>query len=103
MSGGWPALVCRELAIGVFLGLVWRFLVMRRPTDRKLVLYAVVAALMANGGLDWVSLVRGSLQELLVYGVATAMLFRAIPTHRFLPTLPSRFVQGSHTRVSTTP
>lgn len=83
MSGGWLILVSGELAIGIFLGLVWRFLVVRRPTDRKLVLYAVVAVLIANGGIDFVSLTRGILQQLVVYGVVTAVLFRtSVPRQR---------------------
>lgn len=74
MSGGWPALVTGELAVGVFLGFIWRLLMLRSPTDRKLILYVVIATVLANAGSDWVDLVRTILQDLVVYGLITRVL-----------------------------
>lgn len=81
MSGGWPAVVTGELGVGVFLGLVWRLLVARRPDDRRLVLYAIVASGFATTGLDWVGLVRGTLQALALYALLLPALFpaRSVP------------------------
>lgn len=64
MSGGWPAVVIGELAVGLFIGGVWRLCVLRRRTLMGIVVYASTTAAFISAGLDWGTLSRGLLQLL---------------------------------------
>lgn len=57
LSGGWPALVLGELAIGGILGLLWRT-TGSKPYPRRWVLYGLLAPLFTNAGLDFGTLMR---------------------------------------------
>jgi hypothetical protein len=76
LSGGWPTVIVGELAVGVLLGLLWRYLV-TRGEQRHLVLYAVMTTSIANAGSDWTSLSRTVLQTLVVYALIVRVMFPA--------------------------
>ena len=75
MSGGMAALLLGEIAVGILIGLVWRFSV-RDMTNRVAVVYVMIAAHFANAGMDWGSLVRTTLQYAIFYGLLLKLVLR---------------------------
>lgn len=79
MSGGLPGVVIGELAVGLFVGILWRFL---KPSPHRywaVVLYAVIATEFANAGIDFGSLMRQSLDDLILYGIITRNAIFRVP------------------------
>lgn len=75
MSGGVPAVILGELAVGAFLGIIWRVL---RPDAfrlRALVVYAVMSPYLFNGGLDIAGQFRSCLETLVIYGAICWIVF----------------------------
>ena len=93
MSGGWPVLVLGEFAVGLVLGLLWRFQG-NSNSPRRTVLYAVIAGLLVNAGLDLGTLVRASLQFTVVLAVVVRWLFV------FPATVPVRGLDSADAQLS---
>lgn len=74
MSGGIPLVIGGELVVGLLIGVLWRALSPSASRLQATVLYAVVAVSFVSAGLDFVGLVRGALQALLLYGVCCKVL-----------------------------
>lgn len=74
MSGGLPLVIGGELLVGLLIGILWRALSPSASRLHSTVLYAVVAVSFVSAGLDFVGLVRGGLQALLLYGVCCKVL-----------------------------
>lgn len=62
MSAGWPAVVLGQIAVGVFLGMLWS-VVRRGRGTAWLVLYAALGLNFANAGKEFGLLIRGTLQQ----------------------------------------
>lgn len=76
MSGGWVSVIIGQIIVGLFLGLVWRMLVIARRSMSSVAVYAVVAALFATAGIEWGTLSRDLLQTTIVLFPISMMLFR---------------------------
>lgn len=74
LSGGWPALLVGEFVVGVFIGGLWRVIVIRRRSLVGVVVYAAVSGVFVTAGLDWGTLSRGLLQTAGVAWTAMALI-----------------------------
>jgi hypothetical protein len=82
MSAGFPGVLVGEITIGIIFGLLWRYIMSSHIAGRRLILYAVIAASLANAGTDWIGITRFILQALVVYGPITLVLVRTGGTVR---------------------
>lgn len=74
LSGGWPALVVGELVVGMFIGGLWRLVVLRRRSLTGVVVYAAVSGVFVTAGIDWGTLSRGLLQTVGVAWITMALI-----------------------------
>ncbi len=74
LSGGWGAVVAGELVVGFLLGWVW-LAIGSRPSQRRWVLYGLLATFFSNAGTDVGTLLRTGLQATLVYAVVLRLTF----------------------------
>lgn len=79
MSGGWSTVVVGQLVVGLFVGLGWRLLVLRRGSEASIAAYAVMAGVFVSAGIEWGTLSRGLLQAAVVLVPAAALWLRPAP------------------------
>lgn len=89
MSGGWSTVVIGQFVVGLFVGLGWRLLVLRRRSEASIAVYAVLAGVFVSAGIEWGTLSRGLLQAAVVLVPVAALLLRPAAASNSQP-VPAR-------------
>jgi len=79
MSGGWSTVIVGQFVVGLFSGLIWRLLVIRRKSAAAIAVYAVLAGTFVSAGVEWGTLSRSMLQAAVVLVPVSRLLIRPPP------------------------